>query len=494
MCQVTFHDYGTVTVEPGTTIAEAARQLGIPLSAPCGGHGKCGKCKVNVNGREVLACTYPVFEDISVLLPPPEEAKFLTAGASAAVRLDPVYPGYLIAIDIGTTTVVCSLLSPAGEELAVKSMTNPQSAYGADVLSRIQWALREGSLPLTAAIRDGIAELISHCCRAAGVEPEQIGVISMVGNSCMQQLFMGIPVDNLAAVPFAPVITRAVMEDAKEYLPLCPNAKLLTLPEIDGFVGADTLGCILAAGLHKTNKTTLLVDIGTNGEMVLAHEGRLAACSTAAGPALEGASILFGMRGAAGAIDHVYHQDGKVRCTVIGSGPAKGICGSGIVDAVAVMLEAGQLNRRGRIQSTEEIQGQRFFPLQDGIYLTQEDIRQVQLAKGAIAAGIMLLCDHFGITVEEIDQVILAGAFGSYMVPDRACRIGLLPPALSGRVTAGGNLALSGAVMLALDRSQLALAQRIAAQVHPLNLSAHPAFPKTFAQCMGFLCKRSMPS
>lgn len=486
MCQITFPDYGTVAVAPGTTVLEAAQLLRVPIGAPCGGHGKCGKCKVSISGREVLACTYPVFEDICVLLPPPEEARILTAGTQAAIRLDPAYPGHLAAIDIGTTTVVCSLLSPAGEELAVQSMTNPQAVYGADVLTRIQRALRKGSGPLTSAIRDGISSLISGCCRAAGIPPEKIGIISIVGNSCMQQLFLGIPVDNLAAVPFAPVITQAVIENASDYLPLCPNAKLLSLPDIDGFVGADTLGCILAAGLHLTKQTALLVDIGTNGEMILAHRGRLAACSTAAGPALEGAGIRYGMRAAAGAIDHVFLNEEAVCCTVIGEETAKGICGSGIVDAVAVMLEAGQLNRRGRIQDTRELDGQRFFPLQDGIYLTQEDIRQVQLAKGAIAAGIHLLCRHFGITVGDIDRVVLAGAFGSYIDPGSACRMGLLPRELSGKITAGGNLALSGAKMLALDRDQLALAQNLVDRVYSLNLSEDPNFPKTFAKCMEF--------
>lgn len=486
MHQVTFIGHGSIAVVPGATILDAARQLGLPLSAPCGGSGKCGKCKVIANGQEVLACKHRVFTDLSVSLPPQEKQSVLTSAMLPSVQPDPVYPGYLAAIDIGTTTVVCSLLSPAGQELAVESIANPQSGYGADVVSRIQWAVRESSAPLTRAIREGISSLIGHCCRAAGITPEEIGVISIVGNSCMQQMFLGIPVDNLAAVPFSPAITKAAIDSAAKYLPLCPKAKLLTIPDISGFVGADTVGCILAAGLHKTKETVLLVDIGTNGEMVLTHRGQLAACSTAAGPALEGANIRFGMRGASGAIDHVYLESGKVRCTVIGEEIAAGICGSGIVDAVAVMLEQGLLNRRGRIQSAEETEGQRFFSLRDGIYLTQEDIRQVQLAKGAIAAGIQLLCRHFGITAEQIDRVILAGAFGSYMDPASACRIGLLPQVLSDRVTAGGNLALSGAKMLALDRSQLPLTQTIVAQAHHLNLSEDPAFPKIFAKSMEF--------
>ena len=486
MKQVTFMGHGTVAVVPGTTILESARQLGLPVSAPCGGHGKCGKCKVTVGTQEVLACTYQIFEDLTVSLPQREDHNILTSGTMGSAPLDPVKAGYLVAIDIGTTTVVCSLLSPAGQELAVDSMANPQSCYGADVVSRIQWAVKEGITPLTGIIREGLSALIRGCCRKAGISPEKIGVISIVGNSCMQQLFLGIPVDNLAAVPFAPVITQVQIEDAKNYLPLCPNAKLLTLPDISGFVGADTVGCILAAGLHKTKVTTLLVDIGTNGEMVLAHQGKLAACSTAAGPVLEGANIRFGMRGASGAIDHVYLENSQVRCTVIGGENATGICGSGIVDAVAVMLEQGLLNRRGRIQSAEEIRGQRFFPLTDGIYLTQEDIRQVQLAKGAISAGIQLLCRHFGIATEDIDQVILAGAFGSYMDPASACRIGLLPRELYGRVTAAGNLALSGAKGLAMDRGQFLLAQQLVSQIQHLSLSEDPAFSKIFAKSMEF--------
>lgn len=481
MYQVTFIGHGTVTAEPGTTVLEAAHVLGIPLSAPCGGHGKCGKCQVTANGKDVLACRHQIFEDTTVVIPSQQSTKILTTGADIPVDLDPLNAGHLIAIDIGTTTVVCSLLSPKGEELSVESMLSPQASYGADVVSRIQWAIRNGSQPLTDAIRAAITELIQSCCDHAQISPAQIGVISIVGNSCMQQLLLGIPVDNLAAVPFAPAITRAVILEARDYLPLCPNAKLLTVPDIAGFVGADTMGCILAAGLHKTEQTVLLVDIGTNGEMVLAHRGQLAACSAAAGPALEGALIQFGMRGAAGAIDRVWLENSQVQCSVIGGGAARGICGSGIIDAVAVMLEAGLLNRRGRIQTENRV-----FELRDGIFLTQEDIRQVQLAKGAIAAGIELLCAHFGIEAADIDRVVLAGAFGSYMDPESACRIGLLPPALSGRITAAGNLSLSGAKLLALDRKQLPLTQQIASRVHSIQLSEIPAFRRTFARCMEF--------
>jgi hypothetical protein len=198
------------------------------------------------------------------------------------------------------------------------------------------------------------------------------------------------------------------------------------VPDISGFVGADTVACVLATGLDRQEEMTLLVDIGTNGEMVMGNRHRMVACSTAAGPALEGANIRFGMRGMAGAIDHVTRKDGKIVCSVIGGTEPQGICGSGLIDAVAAALELGLINSRGRIQNES-----RRIPLTEQVFLTQEDIREIQLAKGAIAAGIRLMAKELGITMEQIDRVYLAGAFGSYLDPESACRMGLLPPELA---------------------------------------------------------------
>lgn len=230
-----------------------------------------------------------------------------------------------------------------------------------------------------------------------------------------------------------------------------------------------------------------MVDIGTNGEMVLAHNRRMTACSTAAGPALEGANIRFGMRGAEGAIDHVWVEDGEIHCSVIGGRKAAGICGSGIIDAIAALLDLKLLNKRGRIQSAVEIDDQRIVRLTDTVYLTQEDIRQVQMAKGAIAAGIHLMCAHLDITPADIHHVILAGAFGSYMNPESACRIGLLPKELLGKISAGGNLAGIGSKMLAINKEQLPLTQDLLSRIEFLELADLPAFQKTFAKCMGFV-------
>lgn len=459
----------------GTVLLDVLRDAGLGVDAPCGGQGTCGKCTAIVDGVERRTCGCSVDRDMTVVLPQPEKMRILEQGAAPSV--ESTGTGYAAAFDIGTTTVVCALLDAAGNTVAVQSTANPQAAYGADVVSRIAAAIRGQGSAMTAVIRKAMSELLDACCDATELDPGKIETIGVVGNPCMQQLFLGIPVNNLAAVPFAPAITKAERVPAGEYLPLCPNARLLTVPDIGGFVGADTMGCILASRLWEAEDTVLLVDIGTNGEMVLAHRGRMVACSTAAGPALEGANISCGMRAAAGAIDHVT-VDG---IHVISGGEAKGICGSGLIDAVAVMLEKGVLNRRGRVLTENHN-----YELADGVYLTQEDIRQVQLAKGAIAAGIERMAAHLWITLEDIDRCILAGAFGSYLNPDSACRIGLIPEQLRGQITAAGNLALEGAKLLSADETRLTLAQQLTERVEYLELASQPGFQRSFAQNMFF--------
>jgi uncharacterized 2Fe-2S/4Fe-4S cluster protein (DUF4445 family) len=241
------------------------------------------------------------------------------------------------------------------------------------------------------------------------------------------------------------------------------------------------MGCVLSTGLYQKAETTLMVDIGTNGEMVLGNRDRMIACSTAAGPALEGANIQFGMRGTDGAIDHVWLENGEVKYSVIGGGEARGVCGSGLIDAVAVGLNSGLLNKRGRIQNEDHI-----FHLSDKIFLTQDDIRQVQMAKGAINAGISLMAKHLELEVKDIQKVQLAGAFGSFLNPESACRIGLLPEELLDKIEAVGNAAGTGAKMLACDRDCLILTQKLTEKIEFLELASLPEFSRAFAKAMNF--------
>lgn len=500
----------TIQIQPGGHLEEARqgenllkvlRRANHAPDAPCGGNGKCGKCLVEIEDskgrRKVLACQTEVWEDMKVHLPKDGEkgTQILLEGHEAPLVMDPLAKGKLLAFDIGTTTVVCYLLSPEdGQELSHASMLNPQEPFGADVISRIQCAVKGEREALTKAIREGMESLIKEVCERAGVSPSEIGVVSVVGNPCMQQLFLGMEVNNLAAVPFAPVLKESAHLPAADYLPSLTNALLLVVPDIAGYVGADTLGCVLSSQMEAASGNVLMVDIGTNGEMVLKVKDRMAACSTAAGPALEGARIRFGMRGANGAIDHVSLTEKDLNVHVIGEGKAIGICGSGLIDAVAAMKRAGILNRRGRIQTGENLpdfagrigekDGERIFALTEDVYLTQQDIREVQMAKGAIAAGIELMAEKLGIQTEEIDQVLLAGAFGSFLNADSACDIGLLPACLCGRISVIGNAAGSGAKMLACDQKELAYTDRLLERIEFLELASLPGFQRCFAKNM----------
>lgn len=468
-----------LTVPVGTRLLDALRDAGLAPEAPCGGSGTCGKCRVTVDGREVLACQTPINGSMTVVLPQKTAFRVLTGGDTAAAAVQPLAPGYLLAFDIGTTTLAGCLLSPEGQQLAQTAMPNPQRPWGADVVSRIRLALDGHGPKITAAIRAALGEMTGTLCTAAGIAPESVGVVSIVGNPAMQQLFLGLDVSNLVRIPFDPVLTGAEVSPAAPYLPQCPNALLLTVPDISGYIGADTVACLLASGPDSA-LPTLLVDIGTNGEMVLCSGARRLACATAAGPALEGANISCGMGASPGAIDRVAWEDGRFRCSVIGDTQAKGICGSGILDAVAAALDGGLINQRGKVLTPDGL-----LHLTSTVALTQEDIRQVQLAKGAIAAGIELLAREMGLSPADIGAVRLAGAFGSFLNPRSAARIGLLPLDAE-KVTAIGNAALAGAVILACSGPALADAEALAQGTEHLELASTPGFQRAFAKHMRF--------
>lgn len=487
----------TITVLPGehklsvpedSILLEVLQQHDLAPDAPCGGQGTCHKCKVLVDGTEQLACQTVVRRAMTVEVPQEDAVSILTEGGSDVSVADPKKGSLLLAIDIGTTTVAAWLLDgKTGKELAVVSGLNPQTAFGADVISRLQLA-RSGKLKAEQkAIVDQLNDMVRKLCDDAKVSAKKIRRVCVVGNPAMQQLFLGLSPENLVTIPFAPVLTKPETVPAKRHLKSCPNAELQIVPDISGYVGADIVAGVLATDLVRAKDNVLFVDIGTNGEMVLrAKDGRMTACSTAAGPALEGAKIAFGMRGAPGAIDHVAMDGGDVVCHVIGDGPAKGICGSGLIDAVAVALEQGAINKRGRIAAEEEKDGERFLPLTGEVWLTQDDIREVMLAKGAIAAGIELMAGELGLSLSDIDRVLLAGAFGSFMDAHSACRIGLLPAVLDGKIAAVGNSAGAGAKQMVCDPARFEATAGLLTEIDFLELGDLPGFRKSFAKNMNF--------
>lgn len=463
----------------GMTLRQFLREYGIHQDAPCGGKGTCQKCRVFINGREELACQTVIDRDMTVTLPEKGREMILTEGGGSVFCPDGS-DRYALAFDIGTTTVVGYLLDgKKGGTIAAVSSPNPQREFGADVISRIQYALKEDAEQIQKVILDTLKALTLEAAAKAEISAEEITVVSLVGNTCMHHLFLGIDVKSLATPPYQASVTKALVLPAKDYLPVSEDAQLRVLPNISGFVGADTSGCILASAMDEAEEWTLLVDIGTNGEMVLGKGRKRIACSTAAGPAFEGAKIECGMRGAEGAVDHVWLDGEEVRCSVIGGGKATGICGSGILDAVAVLLKKGVIAPNGRMKEKR-------FILKDEVYLSQKDVRQVQLAKSAIRSGIELLAKTEGIEISQIQKLLLAGAFGNFMSPESACAIGLLPPLLLNKIESAGNAAGEGAKAAAISRAAFEKAEKLAGETEFLELASLPEFQKTYLNWLDF--------
>lgn len=503
-------DQCSISVAPHTTLLEAAIQAGLKPDAPCGGRGTCGKCKVRIlAGRENLlfhgaplppdellpACQLTVEGNAAAAWPKAGDAHILTDGVDLTAETTEAQGAFfaVAAFDVGTTSVVGYLLDGrTGRQLAVDSRLNPQTQFGADVVARGSYAAEHGIDALRDTIRSALEEMLGNLAAAAGITRGDIRRVSVVGNTCMHHLFLGYSPAPLMVAPYMPKHRAAEIRPAASLgLTIAPDGELWMLPCIAGFVGADTVGCLLAADWSHREPLTLMIDIGTNGEMVLGSRHRAIACSTAAGPAFEGAKIHCGMRGADGAIDHVFQRDGVVSYSVVGGGSAKGICGSGLLDAVAVLLELGVVDETGRMAAEgrpqlRPFENQPAWFFSEDVFLTQADIREVQLAKGAIAAGIRLLCSHLGVALTDIEEVLIAGAFGNYMSPDSACAIGLLPPELRSRIHMVGNAAGEGAKLAVLHPAQYELASALSNSVEFLELANDPNFQDIFIDQLSF--------
>ncbi len=417
-----------------------------------------------------------------------------------------------VAFDVGTTTVVGYLMDlETGEQLAVASRLNPQTRYGDDVVSRIGYASEhdEGLETLRQAIVEAMNAIIVEATEKAEVSAGDVLAVTVDGNTTMHHLFLGLNPEALAVSPYVPVSTKAQQLWAHDVgLVTHPNAGVWVLPNIAGWVGGDTVGVILATGIHEADEIALAIDIGTNGEMALGSKDRLITCSTAAGPAFEGAHLSCGMRAADGAIDAV-SIDHAVAYHSIGTGAPRGVCGSGLVDLVAQMLSAGVIDATGMMQDGDSLRSnghhvladritqvgrQRAFVLvseEDGaggrpVLATQRDVRELQLAKGAIRAGIETLIKELGISEADVSRVYLAGAFGNYVRPESAVAIGLIPRFTNAEIVPVGNAAGSGAKMTLVSRPAREMASEILDQVEYLELSGRPDFQDLFAEAMLF--------
>jgi len=417
-----------------------------------------------------------------------------------------------VAFDIGTTTIVGALIDlRTGKQDAVASRTNPQIHFGDDVVSRIRYAeqhpkgLEQMRKRLIGCLNDIIVELVN----TAGIEHPSVYEAVAVGNTTMSHIFLGLDPTSIGHAPYVAVLRSGLDVKASNVgLEINQNANLHTLPNIAGFVGSDTVGMIIATGMMHTEEVRLAIDIGTNGELVVGNRDRLVACSCAAGPAFEGARIKHGMRATDGAISKVVINEG-IEVNVIGGGRPSGICGSGLVDAIAELLNAGIIDETGRIvepqrqpehveaslaDAVTEMDGQPAVVLVGAdrsktgqpLALTQRDVREVQLAKAAVRAGVEVLCRHYGVDMEDVVRILLAGGFGNFIRRSNAQRIGLLPPVPTRRIEFVGNAALAGAKVALVSRSFRREGELISKKTEYVELANRRDFQSLFAEFMMF--------
>lgn len=520
------------------TILEYCRSHGVTgIEAPCGGKGTCGKCKVTVTKpyyKEVLACQTKICDGMEIIVgggtitgvgTDMNEAK-VSASDEMVVLVDrksdmqenpvSVYgnhssnAGTLAACDIGTTTVVCYLIDKeTGQIISTRSGANPQRSFGADVLSRIDAAARaddndkaNGGLQMmqsqiVSLLNGFISDMLTECGRT------EVCLFSVAGNTVMCHLLMGISPEKLGRAPFMPDEYFG-----REFNPLdigLENCQtMIIFPAVSGFVGGD-----ITAGMMETvncRKLTLYLDIGTNGEMALGKGDRYVCCATAAGPAFEGAQIEMGMPASRGAVDKVWLEGRRIKYSVIGNDRPVGLCGSGLIDALAILLKAGIIDENGTILSGQELPilfRSYVFELEaedaaqstetslavhiaPGVYITQEDIRKLQLAKGAIAAGIDILFKEYGCKPCDLDILTFAGGFGNYIDKASAAAIGLFPPELLDRAKEVGNAAGNGAVSAALSQEAWESALDISGRMRYIELASYPHFDEIYVEHMNF--------
>ena len=516
MPKIIFQNENTVIdAQPGESVLAASRRCGIIIDSPCNGSGTCGKCKIRIAGAETLACqTFAGAADLVVETVAHRDThglKILAGGTALQVQLDapvlrdmnlpPESPVWGAAVDIGTTTLVVALVDlRTGEELATVSSLNPQARHAQDVLSRITFAAEaEGLELLRREIIDEIDRLIAEAAQKAAGAAADVYEAVFSGNTTMVYLALGIPPATLGKFPYR--LTErggSVFPAAARGLHIAAAGHIYVPPLISAYVGADITSGILVTELEKLPGTTLFIDIGTNGEMSLARDGQLAATSTAAGPAFEGMNISCGMRAAPGAIERVTLADGEVQIQTIGDAPPIGICGSGLLDAIGEIVRGGAVDRNGRFRPAGPWEGR--FRLRDGkpvfclaggdgapeIFLTQKDIRQVQLAKAAVRAGIELMLRSSGVAAAAVDRVLIAGSFGFHLKEESLLNLELLPAEFAGKVHFSGNTSKTGAIAFLLNGATRSAMAALAGRVQVLELANDPDFQNIFVKAMGF--------
>jgi uncharacterized 2Fe-2S/4Fe-4S cluster protein (DUF4445 family) len=474
----------------GSSFIDILHEFGIEFA--CGGKGSCGKCKVKILQGTLppdpehqkrleelglspdwrLACMSRVEGDLVL-----EVGQFdVLIQADESIFDFEAAKGFGVAVDLGTTSLVGQLLElSSGKVLAVETSLNPQRVFGSDLISRLEHALAHGSGELTAMVREEVGKMVSKLVQGRGISPERVVI---VGNTVMQHLFAGLDIRPLSYYPFeSPALgAKNFTASSLDWDISCEHVRFF--PSIGSFVGSDILAGIHATGMWRKEEYSVLVDLGTNGEIVVGNRDGLICASTAAGPAFEGARISMGMLATTGAISSVAMGPEGISCSVIGNVPAAGICGSGLIDAVSLMLEQGLLGAFGEILS-----GAPELPLTEEVVLTQKDIQEFQLAKAAIAAGLDILLRKLGIGEKDVSAIYIAGAFGTYITLENMILTGMMNFPLD-RFHKLGNSALIGAKMFLY--SEESLEEEILALCKHLNLESEKDFQDIFVDRLSF--------
>ena len=480
-----------IKVNAQTPLIDVLHEFGIEF--PCGGKGTCGKCKVKLLEGAIdtkpkhqqkldqlklssdwrLACLSFCTEDITLEV---EQFNHLILADESEFEFPP-RDGYGIAIDLGTTTIVAQLIDlKTSHVLAVETLLNPQVKFGADLISRIQSCLDGHASQLTTLVHEAIGNMIQKLLLKYDVALEKI---VLVGNSAMQLIFANSDVTPLASYPFhVKNLGERNFKPQELNWNLSCKCQVQFMPSIGSFVGSDILAGIAATKLHQKENYTALIDLGTNGEIVIGNNKQIVCASTAAGPAFEGANISMGMRAVTGAISSLELNDGKMNASVIGNTTPKGICGSALIDAVALLLQQDLIGLFGEINS-----GEQDIEIIGKVKLTQKDINEFQLAKAAIAAGLEILARELNITVSEIDQIYIAGGFGNYINLEHVVATGMIE-AESEKIIKMGNTALIGAKMFLYENKQLS--QEILSKTRHVNLEGNPDFQNIYIDKMLF--------
>ncbi|MDR3231071.1 MAG: ASKHA domain-containing protein [Synergistaceae bacterium] len=473
----------------GTQLSDVMRGAGIPLEMPCNGMGVCGKCLVRVRGKSdeksVQACTFLVMEDVRVLTPPPKgESLPVDRGRRVEFEADGGVVGTGVAVDLGTTVFSVCLVSGAGETLAKASCLNPQTEYSGDVLTRAGWCRgRPDHLEkLRRLAVEALNGLIDDMLASATADRNTIHRVAVAGNTVMQHIFAGVDPTPLTHFPFRPVFEGPLDVPVRD-LRVGSDVRVSLLPCISAFIGGDIVAGVIASGFASTEKNGLFIDIGTNGEIVLRLNGKMYGTSTAAGPALEGMNISCGVRAVPGAVERAFVDErGELAFRTIGNEPPVGICGSGLIDLTAALLRMGILDETGFLKGCP---GGKYHLTED-IFLSQKDFRQIQLAKGAIAAGIKILLEAAGGVYGTLDSVDIAGAFGFHLNFESLRAIGLIDEAFQGEVRFAGNTSLEGATLWLLSRKIRDEMVSVARLIEPVELSGRTDFQNAFVRELNF--------